>query len=75
MVRRSGITVVGVSVGEEKHRGITDEPYAWSDGGKTFIEALRAQVLCVLLYSARVCAHSRVRWRLTQEASRGQEEK
>jgi hypothetical protein len=47
--------VVGVSVREEQHRGITGEPYAWSDGGKTFIEALQAQLLCVLL-----CAHSPV---------------
>jgi hypothetical protein len=67
---RSGITVVGVSVGEERHRGITSEPYAWSDGGKTFIEALQAQVLCVPFLPTRVCAHSPVRWRLTQVGSR-----
>lgn len=43
----SGITVVGVSIGAEfeQHRGIINEPYAWSDGGKTFTEALQAQVL------------------------------
>jgi hypothetical protein len=61
MVRRSGITVVGVSIGEEheQHRGISNEPYAWSDGGKTFVEALQAQTLCALFCPARVCARMR----------------
>ena len=61
--------MVGVSVREEQHRGITVEPYAWSDGGKTFIEALQAQTLtCVLFHPKR--AHSSVRWGLTQVGSR-----